>query len=219
MNKHERTHMDGPDLYSSGGALSLRYMVLNAKSVRRFLATGVVDVPAEMDVFSPEFDRIGEGRRLLNDSDLCEVIKVVSVKDGCVARLSDHLVSDDQDMLKVPIPVVMIDRLLFPSVQQANDWAGRSKNFPGIGPLPLVEARDDLQFTEAVLQESAAASPDAQEEAGALVTDLQRLSGSIVTLLASSNTGSGWMQPLAEGPLERALQSGIRTYPEGALCS
>ena len=196
--------MDEPDLYSLDETCSSRFLVLNAKHVRRFLATGVIDLPVEADMFTSTFDHIGEGRRLLSEGDLGTIIEVVSVKDACVAQLSDRLVLDDPDMLNIPIPAFLIEGLLFSSVQQANDWSGRSKNFPGIGPLPRTEFRQGLEFCKVDRSDSTDTSTGVAVDHGDLVTELQRLSGALIALLSSSNSGSEWMRSLAEEPLGRA---------------
>ena len=168
-----------------------------------FWATGVVSLPSETEVFAPALDEPGESRRFLKATDLGEVIDVVSVKDGCVVELADALIAPDSGVMQSPFPATMMNKLLFSSQQLADDWAGRSKNFPGLGPLPAIEARDGLKFNEVELPES---GEEVMQEAAVHDDVLQRLAGGIVTLLSSSNTGSRWMPELAANAvLDRQL--------------
>lgn len=208
MNRHGEKHMDENPTLDFTSEDHLRYMVLSAKDVRKFLSTGVVCIPSVGDIFAPGHECAGEWRRVFTESELQDAVPVLSPKDGCIAQLSDSLITPVPGKIEVPIPATMIERLLFTSEQLAKDWVGRSRNFRGLGPLPDAESDGRIQFIQA--ESTASEEPDTEKDRESLEEPtsnghsqgdgLQRLSGGIVTVLSSSGMGSAWMQHLSEAP-------------------
>lgn len=191
----------GSDLFKTTAEDKPRFIVLNAKSVRRCLATGVVSVPSVEEFFAPSHEVPCTSRQLLMDTDLRQAIKVFSAKDACVAELD--LPVSEATTLEASIPVTLIKKLCFANRNIANDWAGRSKSFLGLGPLPEIEVLDYLEFTEV---ERLQIEEDARDGVSSHERSRQQVAGGMVLLLGAPHKNSHWMSKVANSSLpDRSL--------------
>jgi len=182
------------------------YLVLSAKAVRGFLATGVVRVPREQDVFAVEQDLVGRGRRVLADDDLKSPLTVISSEDGCVAEISEDMLETHVEILEQPFPATGITRLIFATQREADDWLARSRSFAGLGPLPEVEAGEGLVFeSPATPEHPEEPEPFEPPEEEPEIAEFDHLAGGMVTLLETGFDGFEWMQRLEpDGAMTRA---------------
>ncbi len=194
------------------------YLVLSAKAVRGFLATGVVRVPREQDVFAVEQDLVGQGRRVLADDDLKSPLTVISSEDGCVAEVSGDMLGAHVEILDRPFPATGITKLIFATQREADDWLARSRSFAGLGPPPKVEAGEGLVFESPAVpeldeSESPAPEPATPEqfeepeppEEEPEIAEFDHLAGGLVTLLETGFDGFEWMRRLeSDGAMARA---------------
>jgi hypothetical protein len=190
------------------------YLVLSARAVRGFLATGVVRVPGEKDVFAAGQDLVGQGRRVLADDDLKSPLTVASPKDGCVAEVSGDMLGAHVEILDRPFPATGIMKLIFATQREADDWLARSRSFEGLGPLPEVEAGEGLVFESPAAPEldesespaSEPATPEQPEgpEDEPEIAEFDHLAGGLVTLLETGFDGFEWMRRLeSDGAMTR----------------